>query len=95
MACGAQSFNNVDQNVWKCLVSKAAEYGVHISANSGSTSSHGFDVSWNYDPGKSLLMLQVTGKPFFFSCGVVNSKIHDEVDSCMHAHGAALSAMHG
>jgi hypothetical protein len=94
MACGAQSFNNVDRNVWNCLVAKAAQYGVNISANSGSASSHGFDVSWNYDPAKSFLSIQVTDKPFFAPCGLVNGKIHDEVDSCMQAHGAELGTIH-
>ncbi len=94
-SCSQQSFNNVSSGAWSCLVSKAAHYGVHISSNSGSASASGFTIAWNYDPGAQTLSIQCTDKPFWAPCGTVNGKIHDVVEGCMDAEGAAVSPMIG
>jgi len=94
-ACGMQSFSNVTADVWNCCKSTAANYGVQISSDSGSASSHGFTVNWNYDASSQVLQLQVTDKPFWAPCSIVNSKIHDAVDECYANHGASGSSMIG
>ncbi|AQR72527.1 hypothetical protein BXU08_01570 [Sphingomonas sp. LM7] len=88
-----QSFANVTADVWNCCKSKASSYGVEIGSDSGSTSSHGFTVSWNYDASSQVLQLQVTDKPFWAPCSLVNSKIHDAVDECYANHGASGASM--
>ena len=92
-SCGMQTFNNVNQGIWQCLCSKAAQYGVTISGDSGSASSHGFTVTWNYDPGAQTLQLQVTDKPWWAPCSTVNSKVHDEIDSCYSDHSLSVTPM--
>jgi len=93
MSCAAQSFNNVNQNVWNCLIQKASEYGVTISGNSGTANSHGVTIKWNYDPGAASLVLQVLDKPFFITCSVANGKIHEVVEDCMGTHGVSLGEL--
>jgi hypothetical protein len=88
-ACAMQSFGNVTNDVWNCCKAAADKYGVEITTDSGSTTSHGFTVSWNYNAPNQVLQLQVTDKPFWAPCSLVNSKIHDAVDECYTNHGAS------
>ncbi len=82
-ACPTQSFNNVSQDVFNCLVNKAASYGITISGNSGQGTKDGFTVTWNYDPAAETLQLQCTDSPWWAPCGTINSTIEGVVEGCM------------
>ena len=80
--CASQSFSNVTQTVWNCLVQKAAEYGVTINSPSGSASKLGFTVQWNWNSTAGTLTMQCTDKPFIVSCNTVQDTITDAVTGC-------------
>ena len=80
--CASQSFSNVNQNVWDCLVKKAAGYGVTIDSPSGSASKMGITVQWNWSSAAGTLTMQCTDKPFIISCGTVESTITSAVTGC-------------
>jgi hypothetical protein len=82
MSCDPINFSNVSQAAFTCCAQTAAKYGVTINSNSGSGSSHGFTIEWNYDPASKTLMLHCTGKPFFIPCSAVNDHITDAVTTC-------------
>ena len=81
--CSADSFSNVSAAAFSCLVAKAAKYGLNIGKDSGSGSTSGFTVSWNYDRAGSKLTIQVTDKPFWAPCSTVRSKVKEEVQACI------------
>jgi hypothetical protein len=81
-SCAAQLFSGFTVEHFTCLVAKANAAGIDISGNAGSASRDGVTVAWVFDPGAQTLSIQCTSAPFFVSCGAINSKIHDLVDSC-------------
>jgi hypothetical protein len=81
-ACATQTFQNLTQARFNCLVQKAASSGIVISGNEGQASKEGITLRWKFDPTNQTLELQCMNEPFFFSCGDINGKIHDLVDSC-------------
>lgn len=80
--CAAQTFSGMTQARFDCLIQKATTSGISISGNAGQASRDGVTIRWLFDPIAQTLELQCMGAPFFVSCGTVNSKIHDLVDSC-------------
>ena len=82
-ACPADTFSNVTDAVFKCLVAKAAKYGVTINKDSGTAKSNGFTVKWNYDRAASNLTIQVTDSPFWAPCATIRGVVKKEVQSCM------------
>lgn len=94
-ACAMLSYNNVSAAAFDCCKATAAKYGVTISGNSGSASSHGFTVAWNYNPGAQTLTIQCTDSPFWAPCSTINGKINDAVEECLGADNAALAPMIG
>jgi hypothetical protein len=80
--CAAQTFTSITSDQFNCLVLKAQANGINISGNSGTASKDGITITWNFDPTAETLTLQCTGKPFFVSCGTINSEIHTLVDGC-------------
>ncbi len=81
-ACATQTFSGVTQARFECLVEKANAAGISISGNSGQASQNGIAIRWLFDPAAQTLELQCMDSPFFISCGMLNSRIHDLVDSC-------------
>ena len=81
-ACATQTFENLTQARFDCLVQKAASSGIVISGNEGQASKEGITLRWKFDPASQTLELQCMNEPVFFSCGDINGKIHDIVDSC-------------
>jgi hypothetical protein len=81
-ACANQTFENFTQATFACLVQKAAASGITINQNEGQISQNGITVRWKFDPVSRTLDIQCLAIPPFLSCGVVNGKIHDLVDSC-------------
>ena len=83
--CAADSFTNFSAAAFKCLVAKAAKYGVKIGSDSGSASSSGFTISWNYDRAASKLTIQCTKKPIIIGCGTVRNQVKSQVADCIKA----------
>ena len=81
--CAADTFSNVSAAAFKCLVAKAAKYGVKIDGDSGSGGASGFTIKWNYDRAASKLTIQCTDKPFWAPCSTIRSKVKEEVQACM------------
>jgi hypothetical protein len=80
--CATQSFDNVSETVFNCLVQKAATFGIVISSNSGEATKDGFTVRWDYNPGAQTIQLQCTDGPWWAPCSTINGKIHQLVDEC-------------
>ena len=82
MACATQLFQQITQARFSCLLQKASNAGIAINGNEGEASKDGITLRWKFDPVSQTLELQCLDLPFFLSCGDVNGKIHDLVDSC-------------
>lgn len=81
--CAADSFTNVSAAAFDCLKAKAAKYGVKIDSDSGSASSTGFTISWNYERAASKLTIQCTKKPIIIGCGTVRGQVREQVQDCI------------
>jgi hypothetical protein len=80
--CASQIFSGVTVSHFEAIARKASELaGVELDAVSGSYSKSGFTFAWEYDPGEHTLMIQCTASPFSVSCGAINARVHDLVDS--------------
>jgi hypothetical protein len=80
--CAAQAFSGITQDQFACLSAKAEAQGISIDGNSGSASKDGITIVWEFNPEVGTLTIQCTASPFYISCGTVNAKLHDLVDSC-------------
>jgi len=80
--CATQTFQNFTPARFNCLVQKAAGSGIVIGGNQGQASKDGITLSWKFDPTNQTLDIQCLAAPFFLSCGTINGKIHDLIDSC-------------
>ncbi len=81
-ACASQTFSDVTPTHFEMLARKAsAAAGVTLDGYSGSCSRNGFTVIWDYDPDDQTLVIQCTESPFSVTCGSINQRIHDLVDS--------------
>lgn len=83
MACAAQVFSGVNADQFCALQAKANGQGLAITGNQGSVSHSGVTVEYSYDSTAETLTLTCTGKPFIASCGMVNSRLHDLVESVL------------
>lgn len=81
-ACATQTFQAITQARFDCLVHQAVGLGIAISGMEGQASKDGITVRWKFDPASQTLELQCLDSPFFLSCGLINSRIHDLVDGC-------------
>jgi hypothetical protein len=81
-ACASQRFSGVTPAQFESLARKAsAVAGVALEGRSGSCSRNGFTVIWDYDSTEHSLTIQCTASPFSVTCGSINQRIHDLVDS--------------
>lgn len=92
-SCAMLSYNNVTSAAFDCCKATAARYGVTINGNTGSASSHGFTVKWNYNPGAQTLSLQCTDSPWWAPCSTINGKINDAVEDCLNNHNLQMTPM--
>jgi hypothetical protein len=91
--CNAND-NNVTQAAWQSVKQAvAAQYGVQITTDSGTSSGHGFTVHWSYDAGTQILSIQCTGSPPFIPCSVINSEINNKVEACLNQNNIAMARM--
>jgi hypothetical protein len=79
-SCATQRWSNVSQAAFNCLVQKAAQQGLPISGNSGTTVHSGFTIAWLFDPNAQILEITCTNSPGWAPCGLINAKIHDVVE---------------
>ena len=93
-ACAMQTFNNVTPAAWESAKQVVAtKFGVQISTDSGTVSSDGFTVHWNYDAQTEILSIQCTDSPIFIPCSVINSEIHDMVEATLNQHNITIAPM--
>jgi hypothetical protein len=80
--CASQTFSGVTPAQFEALSRKAsAAAGIPLEGRSGSCTHNGFTVIWDYDSTAQALMIQCTASPFLITCGSINQRIHDLVDS--------------
>ena len=89
-ACAMLTYNNVTQDVWQCIVSAVAQYGIPVAADSGTQSAQGFTISWNYNRQAETLSVQCIDSPFWAPCSTVNAHINDAAEACLGQHQAQL-----
>jgi hypothetical protein len=81
-ACASQTFSGVTPAQFESLTRKAtAAVGTTLEGHTGSCSRQGFTVIWDYDLTEQKLVIQCTASPFSVTCGSINQRIHDLVDS--------------
>ena len=68
-------FSSITPNQFARLTQKASAAGISMSGDSGTASSFGVEVSWNYSAAARQLTLQVLKTPFFMGTEAVNAKI--------------------
>jgi hypothetical protein len=82
-SCATQTFTGIAEAEFNSLIQKTTASGIAISGNAGQASKDGITVRWLFDPARQSLELPCMNTPFFLSCGAVNSKLHDMVESCL------------
>jgi hypothetical protein len=80
-ACAAQTFTGITQSHFDALARKVSAAGVRVDGPTGTGSRNGFTVVWIYDAAGQTLVIQCTDSPFSVTCGSINQRIHDLVDS--------------
>jgi hypothetical protein len=76
VACTPQRFSAISRDKFTALQQKAASsIGISITGDSGEASYNGFTLSWDYDAGSELLVMQCLKHPFFAPDSYVESKI--------------------
>jgi hypothetical protein len=83
MSNAPQFFNNISPAQFSLLQQKAGSAGISISGNSGSASTMGVEVAWNYSPDSGQLSLHCLKTPFFISADDVDKKIRDLVTEAL------------
>jgi len=80
--CEPTKFSNVPPNTFECMKTKLQNYGISVPpGNTGVLSGKGISGSFMWD-GASNLIIQITGKPFFVSCGIATNEISKFVEQC-------------
>jgi hypothetical protein len=82
MACDEVTLTGIDPALYANLLSSAASAGMIFSGAVARFRDFTFD--WNYDPPSATLRYTCTKKPFYASCGTVDSHINDLIT---HAKG--------
>lgn len=72
-------FSPITPEQFALLTQKASAAGIPMSGDSGTASSFGVEVSWNYSAAALQLSLQVLKTPFFMGPEAVNAKIQELV----------------
>jgi len=72
-------FSGVTPEQFARLTAKASAAGFNLSGNSGTASTFGVEVAWNYTPEAQQLTLQCLRTPFFVQPEEVYAKIRELV----------------
>jgi hypothetical protein len=84
-SCPSVVFQNVDDNAWACLKTKAAAYATAKNVTlpalnpSGSASHMGFSATWAWDQNAKTLTITCTDHPFIIGCGTILAQIHSGI----------------
>lgn len=81
--CAAQVFSGVTAEQFAEMQTRAVAEGMEINGIAGVCSHSGVTIEYEYDAIAETLTLTVTGKPFVVSCGMVNGRLHDLVESVL------------
>jgi hypothetical protein len=81
--CTPQTFTGITAAVLACLQAKGAEAGVPISGNSGTATTMGVTIRWNYDPTSETLVIEATDAPFYVPCSMVHSRVNELINDCL------------
>ena len=79
--CPSQTFTGITPAIKAFLESKGAAAGLPISGDTGSATTMGVTIQWNYDPTAETLTITCTDAPFFVPCHTVHSKVTELVES--------------
>lgn len=80
--CEPVKVSGITPDIFECMKTKLQSYGIDVPpGNKGELSGHGITGSFDWD-GKSDLTLQITGKPFFITCGTADREITNFIDEC-------------
>ena len=95
-ACAMQTYNNVTRAAWESAKQAvAAKFGALITGDSGSQSSEGYTVHWDFNEAAQILSIQCTDSPFLVPCSLINSEINTMVEATLGQHNIALTRMVG
>lgn len=72
-------FSNITPAQYAALTAKAKSSGIDLTGNTGTASSYGVEVAWNYSPDSRQLMLQCLKTPFLMSTAEVDSELQSLV----------------
>ena len=92
-ACAMLTYNNMSDEAWNCIVAAVAPYGITPTSDTGTASSNGFEVWWNYDRANRVLLLQCLDSPFWLSCSLINGHINEVIENCFNQHGITIAPM--
>ena len=73
MACPEITIEGIDESLYGKLMQSAVAGGAQFDGNAASIDGLSFD--WNYDSAAQILHITCLKKPFFITCGTVESKI--------------------
>lgn len=79
--CAAQTFSNITPQKWLTIQTKAAADNISLRGDTGQITENGFTFTWQYEAPSGILTIQCLDHPFWATCGAVNGKVHDVVDS--------------
>jgi hypothetical protein len=79
----AQIFPGVTPEQYVKLIAKAKAAGFSLSGNSGTASTFGVEVAWNYSPETAQLSFKCLRTPFFVKPGEVHAKIRKLVKNSL------------
>jgi len=68
-------FSSITPQQFAQLTQKATAAGINMNGDSGTASSFGVEVSWNYSASAQQLTIQCLSTPFFMTPETVNSQI--------------------
>jgi hypothetical protein len=77
VSCAEITIESVDQGLYGKLLSEATEAGARFDGARASI--QGLEFDWNYDAEAQILHVTCTKKPFYASCGAVESRIRELV----------------
>jgi hypothetical protein len=81
--CPTWTFDGITQQVWTCLLNRARPMGLPAPpGNSGTVSSHGATVRYDWDPDAGTLSITVEHKPGEVTCDQVLLALTSAVRQC-------------
>ena len=83
VSCPEISLEEIDKDLYGRLLYEATAAGAEFDGTKACI--EGLEFDWNYDEATQTLNITCTKKPFYASCGVVESKIRELVEKAKGA----------